>query len=177
MAYTDINSEDRLVQQTFADHLESVLGWENVYAWNQESFGPDGTLGRNSERDVVLTGHLEAAIRRLRPDLPDRVVGDAIATLTRSDFSRSTTQHNREFYRMIRDGVKRGVERRGEIRPFRLDRPVRLELRWEDPVMTEILVLMRGVRRVDGQTVAFEGPDMLDVARFFEVVHHIRAPE
>ena len=105
MAYTDINSEDRLVQQTFADHLESVLGWENVYAWNQESFGPDGTLGRNSERDVVLTGHLEAAIRRLRPDLPDRVVGDAIATLTRSDFSRSTTQHNREFYRMIRDGV------------------------------------------------------------------------
>jgi type I restriction enzyme R subunit len=72
---------------------------------DQEAFGPDGTLGRNSERDVALTGHLEAAIRRLRPDLPDRVVGDAIATLTRSDFSRSTAQHNREFYRVIRDGV------------------------------------------------------------------------
>ena len=105
MAYTDINSEDRLVQQTFADHLESVLGWENIYAWNQETFGPEGTLGRRSERDVVLTGHLEAAIRRLRPDLPDRVVGDAIGTLTRSDFSRSTTQHNHEFYRMIREGM------------------------------------------------------------------------
>lgn len=105
MAYTDINSEDRLVQQTFADHLESVLGWESVCAWNQETFGLESTLGRRSERDVVLTGHLEAAIRRLRPDLPDRVVGDAIATLTRSDFSRSTTQHNHEFYRMIREGV------------------------------------------------------------------------
>ena len=31
---TDINSEDRLVQQTFAEHLEKVLGWESVYAYN-----------------------------------------------------------------------------------------------------------------------------------------------
>ena len=55
MAYTDINSEDRLVQQTMADHLESVLGWESVSAWNQETFGPDGTLGRMDRREVVLT--------------------------------------------------------------------------------------------------------------------------
>lgn len=46
MAYTDINGEDRLVQATFADHLENELGWESVYAWNHETFGPDGTLGR-----------------------------------------------------------------------------------------------------------------------------------
>ena len=45
MSYTDINSEDRLVQATFADHLEHQLGWESVYAWNSETFGPDGTLG------------------------------------------------------------------------------------------------------------------------------------
>ena len=32
MAYTDIDSEDRLVQQTFTEHLEKVLGWESVYA-------------------------------------------------------------------------------------------------------------------------------------------------
>lgn len=46
MAYTDINGEDRMVQATFADHLENELGWESVYAWNHETFGPDGTLGR-----------------------------------------------------------------------------------------------------------------------------------
>jgi len=27
---TDINSEDRLVQQTFAEHLEKVLGWDCI---------------------------------------------------------------------------------------------------------------------------------------------------
>lgn len=39
MALTDINSEDRLVQQTFAEHLEQVLGWESVYAYKAETFG------------------------------------------------------------------------------------------------------------------------------------------
>jgi type I restriction enzyme, R subunit len=52
---TDINSEDRLVQQTFAEYLHDVLGWDSVYAWNQETFGPHGTLGRDSEREVVLS--------------------------------------------------------------------------------------------------------------------------
>ena len=45
MAVTSVNSEDRLVQTTFAERLEGVLGWDSVYAWNRETFGPDGMLG------------------------------------------------------------------------------------------------------------------------------------
>jgi type I restriction enzyme R subunit len=44
MALTDINSEDRLVQQTFAEHLEKVLGWESVYAYKTEVSSATGTL-------------------------------------------------------------------------------------------------------------------------------------
>ena len=51
---TDVNSEDRLVQQTFAAHLRDKLAWESVYAWDQETFGPEGLLSRTSPRDVVL---------------------------------------------------------------------------------------------------------------------------
>ncbi|MGE3343906.1 MAG: type I restriction endonuclease subunit R [Vicinamibacterales bacterium] len=105
MAYTDINSEDRLVQATFAEHLEQALGWESVYAWNQETFGPGGTLGRESTRDVVLTRDLRAAMVRLNPGLPAPALDEAVATLTRVDFSRSLLQHNRTFYTHIRDGV------------------------------------------------------------------------
>jgi len=105
MAYTDINTEDRLVQKTFADHLEHKLGWENVYAWNEETFGAAGTLTRTSERDVLLGGHLRDAIRRLNSDLPDKAVEEAVLNLTQFDFSRSTVQHNRDFYRLVRDGV------------------------------------------------------------------------
>ena len=66
---TDINSEDRLVQQTFAEYLHDTLGWDSVYAWNHETFGPHGTLGRDSEREVVLVRDLRAALIRLNPGL------------------------------------------------------------------------------------------------------------
>ncbi len=52
MAFTNINSEDRLVQATFSDYLCDNLGWESVYAFNTETFGPGGSLGRDSERDA-----------------------------------------------------------------------------------------------------------------------------
>ncbi len=102
---TDINSEDRLVQQTFADHLEKALGWESVYAYNTETFGRHGTLGRASERDVVLVRDLRAALTRLNPDLPDSAREQALEKITRIDFARSLIQHNQEFYGFIRGGV------------------------------------------------------------------------
>src|SRR5439155_5008118 len=105
MAYTDINSEDRLVQATFANHLRDQLGWESVYAWNQETCGPDGTLGRTDTREVVLTRDLRAALARLNAQLPPAAIAEAVQKLTRHDFSRSLLQHNQEFYKFIRDGV------------------------------------------------------------------------
>lgn len=105
MALTDINSEDRLVQQTFADHLRDKLGWDSVYAYNAETFGPQGTLGRASEREVVLVRDLRAALARLNPELPESAREQAIEKLTRVDFARSLVQHNREFYGFIRGGV------------------------------------------------------------------------
>lgn len=105
MAHTNINSEDRLVQATFAEHLEQVLGWVGVYAFNSETFGSEGTLGREDEREVVLKRDLRAAVERLNPELPAGVREEAVAKLTRHDFSRSLMQHNREFYGWLRDGV------------------------------------------------------------------------
>jgi type I restriction enzyme R subunit len=105
MAYTDINTEDRLVQATFAEHLREKLGWESIYAYNSETFGPKGTLGRTDTREVVLTPYLREASTRLNPDLPKKAIEEAIQKLTRIDFSRSLLQHNQEYYRYIRDGV------------------------------------------------------------------------
>jgi type I restriction enzyme R subunit len=102
---TDINSEDRLVQKTFADYLHDTLGWDSIYAWNEETFGTTGTLGRASEREVIVVRDLRDAIERLNPSLPAMAVAEAVGRLTRYDFSRSVLLHNREFYGYIRDGV------------------------------------------------------------------------
>src|SRR5687768_16150980 len=105
MAVTPINSEDRLVQATFAEHLEKALGWESVYAWNDETFGAGGTLGRADTKDGVLTRDLRAALERLNPGLPPSAIDDVFRALTVNDVSRSMVQHNRDFYRMLRGGV------------------------------------------------------------------------
>lgn len=102
---TDINTEDRLVQQTFSDHLRDKLGWETVYAYNTETFGPAGTLGRSSIQDAVLIRDLRAALLRLNPALPEVAREIAVAKLTETNFSRSVIQLNRDFYAYIKNGV------------------------------------------------------------------------
>ena len=105
MAVTPVNSEDRLVQATFAEHLEQVLGWDSIYAWNQETLGPDGTLGRADTKEAVLTRDLRAALVRLNPGLPASAIEYALRELTVYDVSRSMVQHNRDFHRLLRSGV------------------------------------------------------------------------
>src|ERR1035437_1340211 len=117
---TDINSEDRLVQQTFADHLHTKLGWDSIYAFNSETFGPGGTLGRSTEREVVLVHDLRLALARLNLDIPEPAREQALEKLTRADLSRSLLLHNHEFYGFIRDGVPvEWRENSGEVRRAR----------------------------------------------------------
>jgi hypothetical protein len=81
MAFTDITTEERLVQTKFAEHLERELGWDSVYAWNDETFRAEGTLGRNDACEVVLSRDLQGAIQRLNSELPQGAVEEVIAKL------------------------------------------------------------------------------------------------
>ena len=52
---------------------------------------------------------LRAALARSIPNCRDSAIEEAIEKLTRHDFTRSLLQHNREFYKFIRDGVPVGT--------------------------------------------------------------------
>ena len=56
-------TEDTLVQKTAADYLENQLGWDSVYAYNKEDFGPDSLLCRVSDRQVTPMKPLREYIR------------------------------------------------------------------------------------------------------------------
>ena len=71
-------TEDTLVQQTTAEYLEQELGWVSVYAYNNEDFGPDSLLGRESDRKVVLTRTLRTKIEELNPGLPAMAYEEAV---------------------------------------------------------------------------------------------------
>ncbi len=99
-------TEDTLVQQTTAEYLEQQLGWESVYAYNNENFGPDSLLGRASDREVVLTRYLRAKVVELNPGLPEEAYDDAVRQVVTTATTQSLMATNREKYGLIRDGVQ-----------------------------------------------------------------------
>lgn len=113
-------TEDRLAQETLASYLQDELDWDNVFAFNSETFGPEGTLGRKSDRDVVLTRHLGEALVRLNPGLPDEAYQSALRQVTDTLAFQSVVQTNREKYELIRDGVLASYKTNGEIKKSRL---------------------------------------------------------
>ena len=62
-------SEDGLIEQATQDVLEE-LGWQVVTAWQNESFGANGLLGRDNKSEVILRRYLIQALEKLNPNLP-----------------------------------------------------------------------------------------------------------
>ena len=98
-------NEDTLVQQTTADYLSDKLGWDSVYAYNQETFGTDGLLGRDSDREVVLTRYLKQALQELNKGLPESAYDEAVRQVVDYSQSQSLLSSNLDKYKLFKDGV------------------------------------------------------------------------
>ena len=98
-------SEDQLIEQTCLQLLHGVLGWNVINAFQGESFGDNGTLGRNSECDVLLAARLYIAMRRMNPGLPMQAYDNAYELLSASTSTKSLPELNQEKYHYIRDGI------------------------------------------------------------------------
>jgi type I restriction enzyme R subunit len=114
-------NEDTLVQQTTADYLKSKLGWDSVYAYNQETFGPDGLLGRKSDREVVLTRYLKQALKKFNPHLPETAYDEAVRQVVDYSQSQSMLSSNFDKYKLFKDSVLVSFQgEHGEIKKERL---------------------------------------------------------
>lgn len=114
-------NEDTLVQQTTADYLRDELGWESVYAYNTETFGSNGTLGRASDREVVLTRYLRASLEELNPGLPEDAYDQAVRQIVEYSSIQSMLATNREKYALLKDGVQVSYRNeKGELKKHRL---------------------------------------------------------
>ena len=97
-------TEDKLVEQP-ALQLLSQLGWETVSGFD-ETLGPAGSLGRDSQSEPVLGHRLKDALRELNPGVPDTAVSDAIEQLLRDRSVMDPVRANRDVYELLRDGAK-----------------------------------------------------------------------
>lgn len=123
-------NEDTMVQATIADHLEKVLGWESVYAFDTETFEilpAGGNLGRTSKRDMVLRPRLRAALERLNPGLSADTYDKAVAEVAGYVAGQSLLAINQEKHNLLRDGVPvmvvkpDGTQEKQQLRLFDFD--------------------------------------------------------
>lgn len=93
-----------LVEQPAIGLLES-LGWshKNLYT---ETYGPQGTEGRESEHQVILPRRLRVALEALNPGLPADAYAQAVEQLTQDRSKQIAVYANRELYQLLKDGVK-----------------------------------------------------------------------
>jgi D-amino peptidase len=88
-------------------------------------------------------------------------------------FYSAMMNHPEVAQRMIREGITRGMERRAQIKPFRLERPVKLQVTFKDVVDAEVVSFFPGVERINGTTVLFTVRDMIEGSRFMEALHPV----
>lgn len=98
-------SENTLVQESSANLLHDELGWEVAFAYNTEELGKDGTFGRNSYKEILLTRYFRKALLRLNPWLTPAQLGEAQSKLENRLSTASPLQINEEKYFLIRDGI------------------------------------------------------------------------
>ena len=104
-------SENVLVQNSAGNLLQNVLGWEVVLAYNSEKLGPDGTLGRTSYGEVLLTRYFRQALLRLNPWLTPNQLDEVQKKFTAHVSTASLMQINEEKYFLLRDGIPVTVKR------------------------------------------------------------------
>lgn len=90
-------------------------------------------------------------------------------------FYAATMIHPETARRLIREGVKRGVERRNEIKPYRMPHPVRLQITFKQTANAEVVSYLPGVERPNGDTITYTGRDMIEVCRFISAIMFINA--
>jgi type I restriction enzyme R subunit len=136
-------TEEQLVEQP-AIQLFTTLGWATATAL-EEVFGPDGTLGRASRREVVLVEKLRAVLQRLNPGLPAEAFATAIDEITRDRSAMLLEAANRQVYGLLKEGVPVSIPdpELGGQKPAR----VRV-IDWEHPDANDFLAVRQ---------ISFEG--------------------
>jgi type I restriction enzyme R subunit len=98
-------SEDKLIEQTAIDLFFHQLGWDTLLAYNKESFGENGTLGRTDKKEVVLRRIFIEKIKVFNPGLPDKAYQDAYDILVEASITKGLDEVNFEKYLLLRNGI------------------------------------------------------------------------
>jgi type I restriction enzyme, R subunit len=98
-------TEDQLIEQTCIAIFKNQLHWEIANVYQGETFGEHGTIGRNSEADVLLKNRFLQAIEKLNPNLPSQAYELAFEIINSDDATKSLADINFEKHHLLKEGI------------------------------------------------------------------------
>lgn len=98
-------SEDQLIEQATEDVLKE-LGWTVITAWQNETFGENGLLGRDNKTEVILEHYLSKALRKYNPELPELAYTRAVEKIVQREAGKTIIQQNKAKYHLLKNGVE-----------------------------------------------------------------------
>ena len=104
-------TENELIQNSAGNLLHDELKWDVHFAYNQEVLGENGTFGRISYEDILLSRYFRAALKNLNSWIDERQISQAETIFKNRLSTASLMQINEEKYHLIRDGIPVSVQR------------------------------------------------------------------
>lgn len=101
-----VMTEETLVQEVTAEYLRNQLHWDESVFGMYEKFGKEGDLGRESDKDIVLTRYLGMKLVELNPGLPDIAYQEALRVVCGMPSSTNIVAANKEKYLLHKNGVE-----------------------------------------------------------------------
>jgi len=155
-----------------------VIG--HTYTFTIAELRFNGTLIGESGLSAAIAGHFGVPIVLVSGDLhavrqAQSLVKNIVGVPTKEGVGiyavRSLTP--RRARELIRLGAKEALEKRNEIKPYVVKKPVLMEVGFERPLMAEYAAQIPFVKRRDIKSVSFKAKDVIEALHAFETMYRV----
>jgi D-amino peptidase len=116
---------------------------------------------------VVMISGDDVAVEEAR-----RIIGNMEGAVVKRaiSFHSAATMTPQAAQALIRERVKAGLARRGELRPYTPRAPLRLDVTFKNYRPAEVMTYLPNVQRTTSHGIRFTGRDIIEVSRFLSFI-------
>ena len=137
----------------------------------------NGTSMAEAGINAAIAGHFNVPVIMISGD--DAIVKEATNLLGNIEgavvkwavsFHSAKTMTPEAAYSLIREKTRKAIARIKEFRPYKVNQPVQLDVRFKAYRPSEMLSYLSIVRRTDSHSILFVGKDIIEVSKFLEFI-------
>ena len=179
------NGENLLIER-FTDDVTIVRSWPRPLGMMSSAtltgVRLNGVAMPESGINAAIAGRLGVPIVAISGDdaavaEAQKLIGNMEGAVVKQaiSFHAAATMTPEAAQKLIREKVKAGVARRGEMRPYTVTTPIRLEVSFKHYRQAEILAYLSVVERIDSHSIRFTSRDITEISKFLEFIDNYQS--